>query len=647
MADRQRLMTAGTLAGVGASAWLCCVASVPGAGKFVSANHYWGDARRLAAVGVLVIPLAIAWFVLARCPSEGAGLERWRRLAASLRPALLLWAIPVALSRGLWKGAELPLLVFVGALALALERTLRVALPIWTEAWSGAERRLPSPRTLNLVARLVLVAGVAFYVLKIGSLVLLGHDKLDTTTSDLAEFDNLFFNALHGHPFRAPAIEGELVDFSALKVHAEFLLYALLPFYALRPGPQALLVLQTVIVAATAIPVYLFARRRVGEPAAAVFSSAFLLLPAVQRPNFYDFHFTSIGMLAVAWLLAFLDAFVHGARTKRQLIGTIVAFSCALLAREDVSVGLILVGVVTAVGTSELYLGAAAAALAAVWFVVIKFFVMPHFGTMWFAEIYHDLIAPGREGFDGVIATLLTNPGFVLRRMLSEDRLLYLLHLSVPLLFLWFRKPWLLLAALPGLPFTLLATNREPLRQISFQYVYHWIPYVLAASVIGLSSLRELAQRRAALIALLSASAIMSYHCGALLGARSIVGGFSERQFSRTQADDTRLADLQALTQLIPESASVAATEREGPHVSTRLVLYSLKFGAGTSPSHVLLGRDVSAQEARHVLQLLEAERYHVVTERGDFTLLERGPGTVSTKGVTTRMERIARKTKP
>ena len=36
------------------------------------------------------------------------------------------------------------------------------------------------------------------------------HLRIATTSSDLAQFDDLFFNALHGHPFRSPAIEGNL-----------------------------------------------------------------------------------------------------------------------------------------------------------------------------------------------------------------------------------------------------------------------------------------------------------------------------------------------------------------------------------------------------------------------------------------------------
>ena len=112
---------------------------------------------------------------------------------------------------------------------------------------------------------LVVLGAVALYFVRISDLTLLVHERMKTMTSDLAEFDNLFFNAYQGRPFRAPCIAGDLEDWSALKIHAELVLYLLLPLYAIKPGAQTLLVIQTGVVALTAIPVYLLAARRLGR----------------------------------------------------------------------------------------------------------------------------------------------------------------------------------------------------------------------------------------------------------------------------------------------------------------------------------------------------------------------------------------------
>jgi hypothetical protein len=113
-------------------------------------------------------------------------------------------------------------------------RRAQVGWRFLTEGWFWG-RRLP--RRLLGGVPLVLTATLAIaYAYRVGVLTNVSHLKMATMSSDLAEYDNLFFNALHGHPFRSPAIAGHLEDFSTLQGHAEFGLYLLLPFYAISPG---------------------------------------------------------------------------------------------------------------------------------------------------------------------------------------------------------------------------------------------------------------------------------------------------------------------------------------------------------------------------------------------------------------------------
>jgi uncharacterized membrane protein len=610
---------------VALSLWFLIVQLSSGhAETFLANNELGRTGRRIAASGTLAILLAVPWGLF-RFRSQP---ERLLQVVRALSPLTLLVFVPALFSQEPWEDAPIAFLIFAGAFAIGAERLIVIATD---DIRTLVPLRLALPTAWTpLVCRVVLVGGVLTYALVISYLTILNHERLATQSSDLAEFDNLFFNALNGHPFRAPAIEAELADFSALKVHAEFILYLFLPFYALRPGPEALLVIQSVTVALTAVPIYALAARRLGEPAACVVACAFLLMPAVQQPNFYDFHFTASGMLFVASTLALADAHLAARErgeaklSSRLLIGTCVAFSFALLSREDVSFGLGLLGLAIA-ASGAFRLGAGMLLSATLWFVVVKFWLMPRFGTMWFSDIYEDLKAQGYSGFDAIVKTLLTNPVFALRKLFSESRLLYVLHLLVPLAFLWVRRPWLALAVLPGLPFTLLATNREPLVEISFQYVYHFIPYVFAASVLGLVYLKQRGTERfhAALVALAIVSVAAGHQFGAI-GNTSIVGGFSRKEFSISSEERERVRDLRELAEAIPEDASVAATEHEGPHVSTRLDFFSLKFSPGHDPEFLLVGPLMSG-EAVHVVQLLETGEYGLVERRGDFFLLRRG----------------------
>ncbi|HSC88404.1 MAG TPA: DUF2079 domain-containing protein [Polyangiaceae bacterium] len=556
--------------------------------------------------------------------------DRLRIWSKRLAPLALLALVPTLLNREIWKGHELALLATLLVWGLAAERLLAGALAT-VEDWAPPARLR---RFATAGSLLLLAVGVAYYIARVGTLTNIGHRKMMTMSSDLAEFDNLFFNALHGHPFRAPAIEGELTNWSALKVHAEFGLYLLLPFYALSPGPEALLWIQTSIIALTAIPIFLLARARLGSGGGLVFGLGFLLLPAVARPNFYDFHFTPLGMLLVAWLAFFLDALDRNPSSKRLERAVWIAFALALTAREDVSLGLVFMGIFVFFQSRQARIGAWMAGLSLGYFFLMKFAVMPRFGSMWFDNIYQDLKAQGAKGFGAVALTLVSNPAFVLRSLLTEPKLLYFLHMTAPLLALWLRRPVLWLAILPGFVSTLLVTNRPPMFDSAFQYTYLWVPYVVVASVLAIS-MRETASgassssaRTATLASLSCVLLAVGVQFGVLLGGDEIRGGFNERTFETSEADRRRLESLERIRALIPSGASVAATEAEGPHVSTRLVMYSLKFTLGRSPDYILFGHAGIRSERDHIGQALASGEYGLIRQEGPFSLLKRGAPT-------------------
>ncbi len=603
---------------------------------FLTHNQVALAPRIVALVAVIATPLVsalVAWLWARR-----RGKESVIRLSFRALPLLLLWALPLLFVRSPWQNDQITFLVYAGAVALTLERLL------WASFRELPEERVPGRYALALrrLARwlppLAVGAMALWYFVAISHYTLLNHQRLATMTADLAEFDNLFFNALHGLPFRAPATDGDIRTWSALKVHAEFLLYALLPFYAMAPGPRALLVIQSALVALTAVPIYLFGARRVGAPLAAVLAVAMLLLPATQQPNFYDFHFHPVGMLCAAWLIFAIDVYLRAKEraagtakpwrepgAQRALVLVLVAATATLLAREDVAFGVVVLGLVLMVSGRAARLGLVLFVVAALYFCGMKFVLMPLFGKMWFSTIYRDLWAPEATGFGAIILTLFTHPAFVLRQLFTEPRLLYLLHLSVPLAFLWFRKPWLLVAALPALPFSLLATNRPPLNEISFQYVYGWIPYIFAASALGLESLGTARRRWAAALPLGVATLACSFQFGALLGAERVRGGFEDKFLRITEFERERAARLAELVKAVPPEASATATLHEGPHLSTRLDFFPMHKALEALPEYVLARDLFHGPDGPALRRLLDSGEYGLVERRGEFTLFRRG----------------------
>jgi uncharacterized membrane protein len=546
--------------------------------------------------------------------------DRFREKAIGLlAPWTLSVFVPLLYSRDAWDKREFAHLVFVLAFGLSLEATIRATLRALSPEPRVAvrsEHSLALPRWLRALCLLAVAGMSIFYFVRIGQLTVISHHKMVTMTSDLAEYDNMFFNALHGHPFRSPAIAAMLKDWSSLQGHAELSLYLLLPFYALSPGAEALLWIQTGLVAFAAIPQYLLARSRMHPVAALAFPIVHLTLPAVQQPNFYDFHFTSAATFFVSWLLYFVHTRAQGP-TRGNAWGTYLFMACALSCREDVAIGIAVLGLFLTLRGVLVKDGIRILMAGAVYFVTMKFL----FGTWWFDDQYTDLKARGAGGFGAVILTLLSNQAYVLRALFVEPKALYILHMTAPVLALWLRRPILLMAILPGFVSTLLVTNRPPLFQISFQYTYLWVPYIIAASIMAV-------RRRyavAAAIPLVLGALSLDVQRGVLLGGTSIMGGFGNKTFDVSDSEQKRLKDLNAIVALIPKDASVAVTEAEGPHVSTRLVMYSLKFSAGHDPDYILLGSAGFREENANARRAIDKDRYGVIATKGPFILAKRG----------------------
>ena len=590
------------------------------------------------SVGPRVISVVCAWagaacvaFALLLIARKVSSPERFRQ-AAVLRSAPLVVScfVPPLFMPRIWAGYETALLAFALAVGLGLERTGGPAWESWQE-WSPISRlreRVRKPwaqRSAVLLSSVILCVLVGTYIARVGTLTNIGHFKFATMSSDLAEYDNMFFNALSGHPFRAPAIACHLEDWNTLQGHAEFGLYLLLPFYALKPQASTLLWIQTAVVALSAIPLSLLAVQRLGYFAGVAVAVCFLFMPAVQQPNFYDFHFTPLGMFFVAWLLCALYALSRSPQSRWLRSGVYALLALALLCREDIGIGITVVGGYLVFRGVLVREGLILAGVSLAYFAVMKFGVMPLVGTWWFDAIYNDIKAEGAKGFGAVILTLLSNPSFVLRTMLGEAKLLYVLHMTAPVLALWLRKPLLWMALMPGFVSTLLVTNRPPMFQATFQYTYLWLPYVLAASIMAIP---KGPRSRGTLLAIVVVACALSTQRGVYPQGETIMGGFYPRNFEISEADRKKQSDFQKLVQLIPKDASVSATEAEGPHVSNRLDMFSLKYALGPEPDYLVIGSPGHGSERAHIKQALDSGKYGVVAREGQFTLVQRGAPT-------------------
>jgi uncharacterized membrane protein len=566
--------------------------AIPDLGGFVTQNLLPAPRRKLMlgllAGGLLLSAAAIAWIWRRSAPGLAtARLDRVARLGA---PLALAAAVPGLFAMNPWSEA-LMLAVSLGAFALAIEPLWRLHFDAYRPVASGADSAsatLAEARRRRWCAVIVGVA-VAGYLAYMIFFTLRQHAKFNTYNWDLGQLDNEFYNALHGRPFRCTPLFREPNNWVELRDHATFSVYALLPLYALHPAASTLLVLQCLLLGLGAIPLYRFAARRLSPPLAVLVTLCYLVYPPMHGAQFFDFHFQPV---AAAFILAAIDAF-DARRMRLFWVFFVIALGC----REDVSIGFAILGLFLVLAGYRTREGAVVAAVSAVYFVALRFFIMPAVGAWGFSDIYKDLIPTGESGFGPVVKTLLTNPLYTLRTLVTPEKLRYTLQIVAPLAFLPLRRRWLAVWLIPGAILTLLTTGYGPTLDIGYHYGADFVPYVFPAVVLALAAVGRAtgpgmtaapteatttatSRRRAAAATLVLASFIATASWGAIPPRRVFHSSYGVISFAPPTAQERRrLQALDAAMRLVPKKAILAASDRELSHVSNRIECWNLAVG--------------------------------------------------------------------
>ena len=631
--DRARLVrSAAALVVAGASIVMMFQLLGPWLDPFVSSNTLPPRSRMI----ILIWTLAGAFIgavtaVLLYWPRRATtGLDRLELGARLVAPFVLCGLLPPLFSHAGWTD-DLLFSLTLAAFVLTLEPLLRIQLAAWPAAanlrlfrwlrdrWHRLVARLPPGLTRRLPFATVLVGAVG-YAAYVAIFTVRSHHHFNTYNYDLGQLDNQFYNALHGHPFRCTPLIRE-GNWSELRNHAEFAVFPLLPFYALSPRSETLLIMQAILVASGAIPLYRFAARRLSPALGVMLAYAYILYAPIHGALFFDFHFQPIAAAFILWMIDMFDE----RRTALFVLFFILAISC----REDISVGLACFGLFLMLTGHRTRAGAWIFAVSVVFFVTLRFIIMPLVGSWGFAEIYKDLFPGEEHNFVGIVKTIITNPVFTFRTMLTQDKLRYLIQVLVPVAFLPLRRIWLWLAVLPGVYFTVLTTGYGATTNIGYQYSGHYAAYIFPAAALALAafgtSADGLVRRRAAAVVIVVATLITTSRWGAFPPRTGFQSGYGTVNFKPITADEKQRAVwLKEIAARVPPQAKLGVSDRELPHVSNHLDVYTLMEGYEGSDYIIYVpgtgGRD-GTQAARAI-----AAGYKEVDTRPMLSLLQR-PG--------------------
>jgi uncharacterized membrane protein len=407
------------------------------------------------------------------------------------------------------------------------------------------------------------------------------HHSLGTSSYDSGLYDQGIWLLSR---FDAPFVT--LMGRNLLGDHTSLVLLLVVPLYWLFPAAGTMFFAQAAAIAAGAIPVFLYGRRRLeSEWLALVGAGAYLLHPAVGWANLENFH-------PDAFLGVFVGFAIYFALESRwRLYATFVVLS--LLVKEDVSLVIVPLGIWVALRRDR------------------RIGLLTIFGSLAFMAVAMLLVmrsligVPTRNGWRipfggprGVIDTAITNPTDLVDHLRSDDRPWYLWQMTAPFAWLFARLPDVaMISAL------VLFTNVLSTFWYQYQVAYHYslvaVPALAIGTVYAIGAMRDrrisaqagrtiaVPVRLIAIIVLAATSMVTAFMWSPLpWGRNALYYGDPSNEYSVTARE---------LIDEIPANASVAAHYRLTPHLAHRSEIYQFP----TPFRLVLYGPDASLEGSR------------------------------------------------
>ncbi|HLC89903.1 MAG TPA: DUF2079 domain-containing protein [Patescibacteria group bacterium] len=409
----------------------------------------------------------------------------------------------------------------------------------------------------NFHFKLVVIAVLIYLVIFFG-LSFWKDQNFFYNALDLAIINQAFYNSANGQ-FFASSIHPPtyLID------HFSPILILLLPFYLFWQTPSTLLFLQTLFLALSAVPLYLIAKNNLTKNWAAVVSLAWLFNPFVHNANLFEFSFLPVAVFFIFWTIYFY---------QKQNFWPFLFFGfLALLAREDVSLVILMFGFLALVEKRKIYWRLAPIIFSGAYFILalnlISFFAV---GQNYKFLIYYSWLG---QNFWEILKNSLTNPLLLISHLLKFNNLEFILGLLLPTGFIILDQSKYLILGL--LIFFQLALRQSGASVTLLQTYYSilLLPAIFWALILSLKKINSLAskEKKNLLIIIFFTAFIYSFlTLSPLLPAlKKISQAGLLVKTSQIQKD---------LIKIIPPHAAVAATYNFLTPLSSREKIYSFNY---------------------------------------------------------------------
>ncbi|MCL4417952.1 MAG: DUF2079 domain-containing protein [Actinobacteria bacterium] len=447
----------------------------------------------------------------------------------------------------------------------------------------------------------------------------LRYEKYYAGRFDLGNMDQVVWNTMNGRIFQMTDPNG-INSTSRLAFHADFILILFAPLYYIWSDARMLLVAQTIILSLGAIFMFLIAKKVIkNKQLALLFSFIYLINPALNYTNLYDFHPVTLGTTFLLGTFYFL--------IRKRYLWFIIFAILAGITKEHVwlIVGLLglyafIKGFINKEKDFSRFIGPLLFLGGMLIFYILIWYAIPlakggnHFALTYYSEF--------GDSPSSIIKNIVLSPIGTIQKSFQPSQIIYLTQLFLPLGFLSLFSPLMLIFALPDLGINLLSNN-EQLHQIYYQYSSTITPFIFISAIYSSKLLIQKSAKFSKIIfAYLAISSIYgAYLYGPLPGTKAPNLNMFTVNLENKNIIDNFIVN-------IPNEYSIAATNNIGSHLTHRQKLYTIPVGIGDADMIIFLLNDPYAQpslaaQIEIAKQMENNKNYVQIFKNGDFVVFK------------------------
>lgn len=377
---------------------------------------------------------------------------------------------------------------------------------------------------------------------------------------------------------------------SHFAVHLSPVYYLLLPVYFVFDSPVTLQIAQAVILGSALIPLYLLMRHfKLSNKVSVLMMIAFAFYPAVAGGTMYDFHENCFLLPFILWLLYFAE--------KEKHIPTYIFMLLTFSVKEDAAVYVAFIALYFIFSGRKKLHGFAMFFSSIIYFVFAVTF-LKIFGEGAMTGRFDNFITDENLGLADVIITIFKNPAYFISQCISEEKLLFILFMLLPLAFLpVLSRKWSQFILVGPLILINLMSEYTYQHSIYFQYVYGTIAVFFYLAVLNLADNPKNMRKYLAPLSAVFSVIIFAFSISPKL-----------TYVNRLDVNREDYVKIRAALDTIEEDASVLSTTFYIPYLSQRKEIYEIEYCVKDTDYVVIDTRYQSADANRAKIDMTKYE---------------------------------------